>query len=431
MTPIEQACTTTEQGGVGSRILQRIEALASLSQSPDKLTRLYLTPEHRQANDMVAGWMRAAGMEVREDEVGNLIGLHGHDAPDAPVLMIGSHLDTVRNAGKWDGMLGVVLGVECVEALRKADARLPFGLAVVAFGDEEGVRFQSALIGSRAVAGTLDPGTLDRADAEGVTMAEAMRRFGLDPVRAGDAAWPEGSILAYAEVHIEQGPVLEEAGLALGVVSSIAGASRYTVTIGGVAGHAGTVPMTMRRDALAAAADCVLAVERCCGGSDGLVGTVGRIEAAPGAVNVIAGQCRFTIDIRAPEDPLRRDAERRVLAAFEEISVRRRVTIDAQRTHDTPSCPCSIDLVRALTEALRAEGREALVLPSGAGHDAMAIAAVAPVGMLFVRCKGGISHNPAEAVSPADAEAASAALVRFVQTIRPELLPSLRATTGT
>jgi len=264
------------------RILERIEALAGCSAEDGALTRIFLTPQHRAANRLVAGWMREAGLEPRSDAIGNVIGRYEGERAGLPCLMLGSHLDTVRNAGRFDGMLGVVIAIECVEALHRAGARLPFALEVVGFADEEGVRFQSTLLGSRAVAGTFDTAVLDAVDADGISMADALRAFGLDPARIGDAARKRDEVLAYVELHIEQGPVLEREGLPVGIVTAINGAARYTVEINGEAGHAGTVPMHGRRDALAGAAEAVLAVERICGDRPGVVGTVGRLDGTLG-----------------------------------------------------------------------------------------------------------------------------------------------------
>jgi len=271
----------------GARILDRIDRLAAISEDAPRLTRTYLTDAHWQANELVAAWMREAGMAVRTDAVGNIIGRYEGRTPGLPALMVGSHLDTVRDAGKYDGMLGVIVGIECVAALHAGGERKDFALEVVGFANEEGARFGATLTGSRAIAGTLDTAQLESRDAAGVTMAEAMLAFGLDPAKIGEAARRRDELLAYVEVHIEQGPVLEAHDLPLGVVTAISGATRLMIELRGLAGHAGTVPMTQRQDALAAAAEAILAVERHCQGTAGLVGTVGRIEALPGAINVI------------------------------------------------------------------------------------------------------------------------------------------------
>jgi len=268
------------------------------------------------------------------------------------------------------------------------------------------------------VAGSFDLGRLDRVDDRGITMAQALRDFGLDPARIGEAALKREDVLAYVEFHIEQGPVLEGWGLPVGCVTSISGATRYEVTIGGEAGHAGTVPMTARKDALAAAAECVLAVEARCAAEPGLVGTVGRIEAKPGAINVIPGYVAFTIDIRAPEDAQRLAATEDVLRQFDAIAAKRRVTLTARKIYDMAATPCAPWLMEQVDAAIAAEGITPFHLPSGAGHDGMAMIAIADIGMIFLRCEKGISHNPAEAVSVADAETGARVLLRFIENFR-------------
>jgi allantoate deiminase len=290
------------------RILERCESLAQHSELPGGLTRVFLSPQARAASDKVLGWMREAGMQAKLDAIGNAAGRYEGERPGLPCLMLGSHLDTVRDAGKFDGMLGVISAIECVHALNAAKKRLPFAIEVIGFGDEEGVRFGTTLLGSRAVAGIFDSNALSAKDASGKTMADALREFGLDPQGIPKLARKKADVLAYAELHIEQGPVLESEGLAVGVVTAINGFSRLRVTLRGAAGHAGTVPMNLRRDALAGAAECALAVERVALGHPELVGTVGRFEAKPGAINVIPGEVMFTVDVRAPNDPLREQA---------------------------------------------------------------------------------------------------------------------------
>jgi allantoate deiminase len=403
----------------GARILYRIDRLAAISEDAPRLTRTYLTDAHRQANELVAAWMGEAGMAARTDGVGNVVGRYEGRAAGLPALMIGSHLDTVRDAGKYDGMLGVILGIECAAALHAAGERKDFALEVAGFANEEGARFGATLTGSRAIAGTLDAAQLASRDAAGVTMAEAMRAFGLDPAKIGAAARRRDELVAYVEVHIEQGPVLEAHDLPLGVVTAISGATRLMVELTGLAGHAGTVPMTQRQDALAAAAEAILAVERYCQGAAGLVGTVGRIEAMPGAINVIPGLARFTIDIRAEQDADREAAVRRVMDELALITKRRRISVDIKTLHEAPSCGCAPALMADLARAIEAGGPKSMHLPSGAGHDAMAIAALTEVAMLFVRCKAGISHNPAESITAADAALAAETLLRFIRGFAP------------
>lgn len=389
---------------LGAGIMARLDRLASVSQDPGALSRRFLTPEHRAAGNLIKEWMEEAGMSARFDAIGNVVGRYEGERPGLPALLTGSHFDTVRNAGRYDGALGVVTPIACIAALRDAGIRLPHAIEVIAFADEEGVRFNSTLLGSRAVAGTLDPAMLDRTDGDGVTMAQALTRFGLDPARVGDAAHRRGDVLGYVEIHIEQGPVLLAEGRPVGIVTSIAGASRYAVRVDGLAGHAGTVPMGHRRDAAAAAAEMILAVEARCSVDASLVGTVGVLDVPAGAVNVIPGRAVFTIDIRSGDDVLRRAAVADVLREIARIASRRRVEATVALQHEASASQCAPAIIEHIAKQVRAEGIEPRYLASGAGHDAMAIADLAPVGMLFVRCgNGGISHHPAETMTVEDA----------------------------
>lgn len=404
-----------------ARIMHRLEALAALTSDPPRLTRVFLSEEHRRANELVAGWMAEAGMRARVDAMGNITGRVEGKARGLPALMLGSHLDTVRDAGRYDGMLGVVTAIECAHHI--GAGLLPFALEVVGFADEEGVRFGSTLLGSRAIAGTLDPKVLEATDRDGISMAAALRTFGLDPDRVASAARRPEELLAYVELHIEQGPVLEHAGLPVGCVTSINGATRLQVRMVGMAGHAGTVPMATRQDALVAAAEVILAVEQRCSQEQHLVGTVGRIDASPGAVNVIPGECKFTIDVRAPEDARRRKAVEDIRAAVAEIALRRAIQSTIFVMHDSAASPCAQWLMEQIDAAILAQRVTPQRLPSGAGHDAMAIAAIADTGMIFVRCAGGISHNPAESITMEDAQAGFETLCRFVRQLDPSRRP--------
>ncbi len=397
--------------------MARCDALAQHTELPGALTRVYLSAQQHAVNGLVSGWMLEAGMNARLDAVGNVVGRYEGRQPGLPCLMLGSHLDTVRDAGRYDGMLGVVAAIECVHALNAAGRRLPFAVEVIGFADEEGVRFGATLLGSRAVAGTFDPAALELRDGGGTAMRDAMAAFGLDPQSYGRAARRREEILAYAELHIEQGPVLEAEGLPVGVVTAINGFSRMAVTLRGSAGHAGTVPMGLRRDALAGAAECVLAVERTARDAPDLVATVGRIEALPGAVNVIPGEARFTVDLRSPDDARRESARTALLAEFAAIAGRRSLALRVDPLQDHAVTPCAPWLMAQLDRAVADGGGAGATrrLPSGAGHDGIAMHAVADIGMLFVRCKHGISHNPAEAIDPADAAIATRALLRFVE----------------
>jgi len=402
-----------------ARVLERCDALARCSEQSDALTRVFLSPEQRAANALALQWMREAGMDARLDAIGNVVGRYEGERPGLPCLMLGSHLDTVRDAGKYDGMLGVVAAIECVACLHASGRRLPFAVEIAGFADEEGVRFNATLLGSRAIAGTFDSANLERADGNGVTMRDALRDFGLDPAAVGKAARRRDELLAYAELHIEQGPVLEDEGIAVGVVTAINGGNRFAIEINGMAGHAGTVPMNLRRDTLAAAAECVLAVERICGAEPELVGTVGKIEALPGAINVIPGRTRFSLDVRAPSDEQRARAVAAIRSAFGEIAKRRRVDLDIKPVWEASTAACAPWLQQQIAAAIARENLPVRHLPSGAGHDGMAMIAIADIAMLFVRCKGGISHNPAEAISAADVDVATRVFLNFIENFQP------------
>ena len=399
----------------GARAVARCDALgvAPYSDAADGLYRAYLSPAYAQAQAALTGWMEAAGMTVSLDAAANLVG-HYPGTGDGPPLIIGSHLDSVRDAGRYDGPLGIMLGVECVAALHAAGRRMPFAIEVYAFGDEEGSRFPAAMFTSRAVAGTLDPAALAVADGEGVTLAAALARFGRDV--AGYAGARHGPALAYLEAHIEQGPVLEAEGIALGTVTGIAAQRREGFTLTGRAGHAGTEPMALRRDALAAAAAMIAAAEAVAAdGTPDLVATVGVLQVSPGAANVVPGEVSFTLDVRAATDAARDVALGAIHSAFAHIAGERGIGIERRVLQDLPASPCDPALMALLDAAVAAGGQRPLRLVSGAGHDAMVMAALCPTAMLFVRCRDGISHNPAEHVEPADADAALAAMLGVIE----------------
>ncbi|MEL3889836.1 allantoate amidohydrolase [Ferrovibrio sp. MS7] len=397
------------------KMMARLDELGRVSDNPENLTRTTFTPAHKQGNALALRWMQEAGMETSADDAGNVIGIYAGSDPKLPRLMLGSHLDTVRNAGKYDGMLGVIAAIACVEELHSQGKRLPFGIEVVGFSNEEGTRFGATMTGSRALIGAFDPAVFEAKDRDGISFKQALQDFGLDPARITAQARKPGEIAAFMELHIEQGPVLERNGLALGVVTAISGARRYRVEIKGLAGHAGTVPMGGRQDALLAAAEIALYIEQRCTGTPTLVGTVGQMEAFPGAVNVIPGMARFSIDIRAAQDPLRDAAADDVLAEIQAIAARRKVEAIVTPLHHSAATPCDPRLMDAVERAILAQNVPTMRLPSGAGHDAMTVAAICPVGMIFMRCTRGISHNPLEAVLPEDVELATAALYHFVE----------------
>jgi allantoate deiminase len=397
----------TNSARFGDTIVAWLEQLAALTDEPGKLTRLYLGPAHGRAIAQVSDWMSASGMVVRLDAAANIVGRYEGARADAPTLLIGSHIDTVRNAGRFDGTLGVLTAVAVVAKLNSERKRLPFAIEVVAFGDEEGVRFASTLTGARALAGRFDPKTLDEVDRDGVSRRAGLKTLGCDVARISAEARDPAQTLGYLEVHIEQGPVLEHENLPVAVVTAINGASRGKVTVTGVAGHAGTVPMHLRQDAIAAAAEMVLAVERIATGTPELVATVGTVEIADSAVNAVPGLATFSLDVRSPSDAARQAAVAALRTTFAEIARRRSVTVGMSMTYDAPAAACDVRLTAALSRAIEHGGYPLRHLASGAGHDAMAFKDVIPFAMLFVRCRGGISHNPAEFATLEDIDIAA------------------------
>ncbi len=400
------------------RVMGRCEELARVTATPGSITRVYLSPEHARVNRLAAEWMRELGMTTRQDAAGNQVGrLAPTGAPDAPALLLGSHLDTVPDAGRFDGIVGVLMALEVVRLLRDVDAEgaasspFPFALEVIAFSDEEGTRFGKALLGSSAVAGQWDAAWWDLADADGTTLREAFREFGLDPGRIGEAARRPEELVAYLEAHIEQGPELHRSGQALAAVSSIASARRFQLVVEGEARHAGGTPYDMRRDALLGASEAALAVERICRGEHHIIGTVGQLEAFPGAVNVVPGEAHFSLDLRGEFDDTRDHTWDEISNELDAIMGRRGLRWHAREVHSAPAVFCA----PLLQDVVRAGiGGEAPTLFSRAGHDAMSIGAITGVGMLFLRNPDGISHHPDEAVTGADVAAGLRALAEAV-----------------
>jgi allantoate deiminase len=417
-------------GAHGHIVMARLDDLARFSAEPDVLTRLYLSTEHKAATLQVQAWMQEAGMAAHIDAVGNVIGRYEGREPGLPALLLGSHIDTVRNAGKYDGCFGVMAAIQVVAALHAGEERLPFAIEVLAFGDEEGVRFPVTLTGSRAIAGTLNAAALDAKDANGISVREALQQFGCNPFEIPSVPRRQADVRGYVELHIEQGPVLEAEDLPVGVVTAIAGASRFMAELTGTAGHSGTVPMALRRDALAAAAEMILAIEQIGQSTAELVATVGRIEAMPGAVNVIPGGARFTIDVRSPSDAVRTDAVARIERELETIAGRRRVGLSLARSYDEAAATCAPWLVEQLSAAVARSGIKPRRLPSGAGHDGLAMVALCPIGMLFVRCAGGVSHDPAEAITAEDADVAVHVLIDFLRHFTPAHASAHRVSPG-
>ncbi|MDB5458888.1 MAG: amidase, hydantoinase/carbamoylase family [Caulobacteraceae bacterium] len=403
---------------LGDRPIARCNVLGAVpfSEDHDFLNRPYLTESHRKTLELVRMWMTAAGMSVRLDPLGNLLGRYEGTQANAPALLIGSHIDTVRNGGRYDGALGVMLGIETVEALSSVGRRMPFAIEVIAFGDEEGSRFPASMLCSRGIVGGIGEEALALEDADGVSLRQALLDFGLDPTDIAKAARRPGEVLAYVEAHIEQGPVLEARDLAIGVVTGIAAQLRLKARFIGEAGHAGTSPMGLRTDAIAAAAAGVLAVEQiCAAGAPDLRGTVGRFLPKTAAYNVIAGEVEMGVDLRASNRPVRDAAAEQIKTRLAQIARERGVALEFTVVQDLPDTPCDPRLVRVMTEAVEAVGVAPFQLVSGAGHDAMAVSGLAPVAMLFIRCERGISHNADEAVAAADVALATRALVAFVE----------------
>jgi hydantoinase/carbamoylase family amidase len=418
--PKQTSDVSAAEGAFGARIVALATQLAEWSETPDGLTCTYLTPTHRAVAGQLRDWMEAAGMTATVDGVGNVIGRYAAADPEAKALIIGSHYDTVLNGGNYDGRLGILTGLVAVEHLNRSGRRLPFHVDVVGFAEEEGVRFSAPYIGSSAMVGRFDRSVLMRRDASGQSVADVIHKAGFDPDNlASLARRPEG-MLGYLEVHIEQGPVLLQQDLPVGIVTSIAGTIRYSVTINGVAGHAGTVPMPLRRDAAAAAAAVVLYVEKRCSTAPTLVGTVGRLSVPNGAINVIPGRCELSLDIRAGDDATRDAAVADVLAEVERIARRRNVTTEIKEIQRGPAVPCSARVQAQLAAATQRAGIRPYHLPSGAGHDAVMFAGLTDVGMLFVRCgNGGISHSPLETITPADADIAARILLDTIVNFEP------------
>ncbi|RTL64216.1 MAG: allantoate amidohydrolase [Hyphomicrobiales bacterium] len=400
---------------MGKRVMDRLDELAQISESPGMLTRRFLTPAHARAMDQVGAWMREAGLQVRVDPIANVIGRLEGRRPGAPAILIGSHIDTVIDAGKYDGNLGVVAGIEAAAALASVPDKLEHAVEVIAFGDEEGVRFPSHLLSSRSLTGAVRARDLDVVDADGISVKAALGGLGLpDGLAACKRA--DKDIAAYIEVHIEQGPVLQAKRAALAAVTAINGAARMRVRVEGIAGHAGTVPMALRQDALAAAAEMVVAVEEIGReGGDKLVATVGRTDVRPNAVNVVPGEVHFTIDVRSPSDAIRMAAQKKIATALHKIGKKRQVRVTAETYYEMPATKMDDRIVAAVSAGIAAVGQKPIMLASGAGHDAMAIAPKWPAAMMFVRCTDGISHNPAEHITRDDSDLAVRALIAAIR----------------
>jgi allantoate deiminase len=401
------------------RLAQRLADLGRVTDEPGRLSRTFLSPAMRRANALVGKWMKDAGLKVSEDAVGNLIGRGEGPKRGAKTLLLGSHLDTVLAAGRFDGALGVLLPIVALGELRRRGIQLPFAVEVLGFSEEEGVRFASAYLGSKGYAGRLRAADLNLRDAQGVTVRQALKRWAgsrrSGPLPASYPAHARKELLGYVEVHIEQGPVLEAKELSVGVVSGIAGQTRARLIFRGRAGHAGTTPMALRRDALAGAAEFVLAAEALARRDRALVATVGSLTVSPGASNVIPAEAVLTLDVRHPRDAMRRAALRALQGRAARIARRRRLTLSWEQTQDDNAVACSRQLTMLLAQSVRAQQGRCVELTSGAGHDAVTMATMASIAMLFVRCRGGLSHHADEYVAPTDIAMALRVLVDFLE----------------
>ena len=410
--------TADQIAAFGARAEAMIRDLGAISSDPNRLVRLFLSPEHRKAADLVGRWMREAGLAVSEDALGTVRGRWmPAGRPEPKLLLMGSHIDTVIDAGQYDGPLGVVAGILAAGHVARTRPDLRVGLDVLAFGDEEGSRFRSTLTSSSACAGVFDASALAFPDREGITLADAIAAYGKRTAEIPAAAYRRDAVAGYIEVHIEQGPVLEAENLPLGIVTGIVGQTRMRVVVLGEQGHAGTVPMTMRHDALTGAAEIVLDVEKIARehAADRMVATVGRIEASPGATNVIPGRVGFSLEVRSLTDELRRGAIARIRKDAQAVATGRKIEVTFEPFHETETTACAAPMQDLLERAIGDLGLSTTHMPSGAGHDAQIMAQLCPAAMMFVRCKGGVSHNPAEYASPQDMGLAVAALVRFIE----------------
>ena len=400
----------------GQKLMARLDAFAAFTDEPGRLTRLFLSDAHKRAARAFIDWSAEAGLDARIDAAGNVVARYEGQQAGGAALMLGSHIDTVRDAGRYDGNYGALAALAVVEELAARGERLEHAVEIVAFGDEEGVRFRTTLTGSRALAGKYEHDALNQKDSGGALMRDALQAFGGDPGKAGSIR--ANYIAAFVEAHIEQGPVLEAGGLPLGIVSAINGATRLEVGVDGTAGHAGATPMSLRRDALTAAAEMALAIEARARGEADLVATIGRLDVWPGAANVIPGHAQFSVDLRAPDDARRAAALADLKASIHSIAMARGVRVTVAKTHEANAFVCDPRIVAGLTSAVEQVGVQPRLLPSGAGHDTMVMGELCPAGMLFVRCKGGISHNPLESITLEDCAFGLAALIRFVRDFR-------------
>ncbi len=399
------------------RAIEECRRIAAMTEEPGRITRRFLTPPMHDVHALLTARMQALGMAVHVDAAGNLRGLWQPAKGATRRIILGSHVDTVPDAGAFDGVLGVTLALEWVAIAREIN--FPLAVEVIAFSEEEGVRFGVPFIGSRAVAGRFDASLLALKDAEGVTVGESICAFGLD-LSGIETSVADSSALAFIEVHIEQGPVLEAENLSVAAVAAIVGQTRMSLTFTGHANHAGTTPMHLRRDALAAAAEWIVAVEKIAKESGGLVATVGKIESVPNAGNVVPGSASVSLDVRHADDSTRIATVDALLAQANAIAERRGLTLTSKRQMDQPAVPMDERLTAILAESLEASGFPGKRMPSGAGHDAMVMAARVPTAMLFLRSPGGVSHHPDEAVREEDVKASLHVAHKFLERLATE-----------
>ncbi|MDQ7732650.1 allantoate amidohydrolase [Halomonas sp. SpR1] len=407
--------TAFSQGALGQVLIDRLDEAAQFSEPGSGVTRLFCSQEHRDVLPLISHWMEQAGLTPQLDAAGNLVGRCSKAQAGEKTFIMGSHQDSVIEGGKYDGMLGVALPLLALEALKREGITLPYGVEVVAFGDEEGVRFPTTLVGSKALAGSVTPDQLEAKDAEGTTLQEALIAFGCTPKDIPHIARDPAKTLGFLEVHIEQGPILEQRNHAVGIVTALTGIERHRVKLSGKAGHAGTTPMDMRYDALVGAAEMVLAIDSVLQSTDNLVGVVGKLNVHPNAVNVIPAQVTFTVELRSPDANIRQRGREAVTAALQEVATRRSLALDMENTYSADAVTCADWMMASLEQACAHADQPAERLFSGAGHDGLAMQALTDIGMLFVRCKDGLSHHPDEAISAADGEAATRVIMAFLQ----------------
>ena len=400
---------------MSGKITAMLDDIASCSDGGPGVTRLPFTSQHRSAAAIIKEWMKNTGLAVHMDAAGTIIGRR-EGVADSPTLLFGSHQDSVRHGGKFDGIMGVLLPILALREVK--DLPLPFSVEVAAFADEEGVRFPTALIGSRALAGNFDPTILKLEDQDGISIRDAMVQFGLRPDEIGTIDLRNRPILGYIETHIEQGPVLDNENMPLGVVTAIAGIERHQISLIGGAGHAGTIPMHERQDALTCAAEFLLTTERIASETPELIATIGKLSLSPNTVNVIPGEVSMVLEIRSAVDETRKQGGKNIISEMKEIAASRAINFDCQKTYTQPAVPCDEKLKNLLKEAVSLRHYQPKELPSGATHDASAMADLCPMAMLFVRCYRGISHTPDEFAEEADMQEAVYCLVNFLKLLK-------------